>query len=102
MRSRNILRYVPSTPVFTSSLCCRKKHHKFLPTILPNLLLLLNDQNLQVQKKVVQVSTTLYRELISWMAELNENCNENAVVEVWNAARSLVNCVSLVSLELTT
>ena len=42
-----------------------------------------------MQKKVVQVSTTLYKEVILWMAELDEDCDENTVMEVWNAANSL-------------
>lgn len=72
---------------------CRKKHHSYLPKILNSLLLLLNDSSLQVQKKVIQTSTTLYKEVITWLAESNEDSNENALLEAWNTANSLKNSI---------
>lgn len=70
-----------------------KKHHSYLPKILNSLLLLLNDSSLQVQKKVIQTSTTLYKEVITWLAECNEDSNENALLEAWNTANSLKNSI---------
>lgn len=66
-----------------------KKHHQYLPKVLPSLLMLLSDPNLQIQKKVIQTSSTLYKEVILCLAKSDVNADENALVDVWNTANSL-------------
>lgn len=59
--------------------------------------MLLNDPSLQVQKKVIQTSSTLYKEVVNWLAKSDSNSDENALMEVWNAANSLkTNIINLV------
>lgn len=60
-----------------------------MPKVLPSLLMLLSDPSLQIQKKVIQTSSTLYKEVILCLAKSDVNADENALMDVWNTANSL-------------
>lgn len=81
-----------------SSSFCRKKHHSYLPKVVPSLLLLLRDDHShQVQKKVIQTSCTLYREVVNWFSKSDLSSDENALMEVWDLINSLkTNIINLV------
>lgn len=51
--------------------------------------MLLSDPSLQIQKKVIQTSSTLYKEVVLWLAKSDGNSDENALMDVWNIANSL-------------
>ncbi len=50
-----------------------------------------------MQKKVIQTSSTLYKEVVNWFSKCDSNADENALMEVWNTANSLkTNIINLV------
>lgn len=59
--------------------------------------MLLHDPSLQVQKKVIQTSCTLYREVVNWFSKSDSSFDENALMEVWDSINSLkTNIINLV------
>ena len=50
---------------------CSKNGNAVLSKLMPNLQLLLSDDNAQVQKRVVQALTQLYRITLSWLSGAN-------------------------------
>nr|CAD7265235.1 unnamed protein product [Timema shepardi] len=73
----------------------RKKDPDLLPKVITNLLMLLDDQSVQVQKRVIQAATNVYRSALGWLSRARSVSEE--MEAAWNVmARIKVNIVNLV------
>nr|CAD7203478.1 unnamed protein product [Timema douglasi] len=72
-----------------------KKDPDLLPKVITNLLMLLDDQSVQVQKRVIQAATNVYRSALGWLSRARSVSEE--MEAAWNVmARIKVNIVNLV------